>query len=277
MQLRPGRLAQATQHLVSPEPRPGPESRRAPAHPGSRPEPVAAPVTAASLPRLARVQPPRVPRLTLKPSGLRAALCSLSFPTSEGPTPRPPGNAQPAPSASPASLKGGEAFARLALGSRAAGPLPPRAGCCPPPLASCLLVWGVLSSFSMQLGQLHSERPHRPWLASAACQGVPAEGQSQPRWAGRAEPCRGASGTPVHKGPCGDRGPGAAGRGLGWGPAYGVGEGREPGGGARYPSPGGTRQENCPGFEACVGYIVGPCFKTEKRKSGGGQAFMPAL
>lgn len=38
------------QHLVSPEPRPGPESRRAPAHLGLQPEPVAAPVTAASLP-----------------------------------------------------------------------------------------------------------------------------------------------------------------------------------------------------------------------------------
>lgn len=37
-QLRPGRLAQATQHLASPEPRPGPENCRAPAHPGSQPE-----------------------------------------------------------------------------------------------------------------------------------------------------------------------------------------------------------------------------------------------
>lgn len=151
-QLNSGRLAQATQHLASPEPRPGPESCRAPAHPGSQPEPVAAPVTAASLPRLARVQPPHMPRLTLKPSGLEISSLQPQFPyqqrshlqalkshlemlsqlpqlallLSQGVRPLP-------------------VYRTVVLSYHAPPPL--SAGCCPPPLSTCLPVCGGSCSF----------------------------------------------------------------------------------------------------------------------------------
>lgn len=66
-----------------------------------------------------------MPHLTLKPSGLRLALCSLSFPPSKDPE-EPPGNGQPAPSA----------FLCISQRVRPLPTGPPylALGCCPPPL-----------------------------------------------------------------------------------------------------------------------------------------------